>query len=128
MYYSVLYKKLPRDLCGCIVLFAGDVFRAHQRDNLRQVYCDCYKQIFGQQFVFKHVLRDPSTLDYYIAASMGLRCPRKKRYVVARHRRPFLKDIEFLKLHKRLNTMLHSTTTCWWNFLVHSTELVSLTI
>ena len=127
MYYSALYEKLPNDLCGYIVLFAGDVYRAHQRDHLRQVYCECYKQVFGQRFVFKHVLRDPLTLDYYVAASQGLRRPRKKQYVVARHRKPFMKDIRHLGLHKHLNAMLHTEKT-WWNFLLRSVEFMNVTV
>ena len=71
---------------------------------------------------FKNVLRDPATLDYYVTLSAGLRTPVKtKRFRVARYRRPYLKDIERLKLGKRLDQMLHECDVCtWWNCFVRS--------
>ena len=127
MYYNELYKKLPDDLCACVILFAGDAYRAHQRDYLRMVYVNVYKNHFGKRFIFKNVLRDPLTLDYYISLSVGLRTPPKmKSFRIARHRKPYLR----LKLTKQLDHMLRDADCpTWWNCFVRShTTLNTVTV
>ena len=127
MYYKELYDRLPDDLCRCVIMFAGDIYRAYQRDYLRQVYVNNYKTIFGRRFVFKYVLQEPHTLDYYIALSMDLHTPQQmKPFRIVRHRKPFLRDIERLRLDKQLDIMLQKCALFrghhWWNCLVRSPD------